>query len=318
MKASVIVPSYRRFQPLLNTVRALQKQKYPDFEIIVVDQNPAWPDECQAILQEIRQDPRVAWLSQEKPEVVIARNTAVQQAKGDIIIFIDDDVEINDQQFIERHLANYSDPSIHVVIGRECQKKDDTEQFLPEELQNSSSLEYLSKLSPLQQTLWFDRNSNCRTPVCSFSTCNGSMRKEVFLAVGGFDEGFRGNSYGDDYDLILRLNKLGYQSVYDPKAWLIHLKVPMGGLRMSDLKNRVNYSRTSTGFWLFLLRHSTPSMFWHLLYNHVLRKTVLLKANLRYPWRQFVVIPGVISGLLQAWILLKEGPKSCFKVSQES
>jgi GT2 family glycosyltransferase len=133
--------------------------------------------------------------------------------------------------------------------------------------------------------------------------------------VGGFDENFRGNSYGDDYDLILRLHKLGYQSVYDPTVWLTHLRVPMGGLRMSDLSNQVNYSKTSTGFWLFLLRHGTPDMFWHLLYYHILRKTILLRVNLQRPWRQSMVIPGVILGFFQALILLKKGPQSCFKTS---
>ena len=315
MKVSVIIPSYRRFQPLINTVKDLQQQLYQDFEIIVVDQNLSWPEDCQTSLKNIRQDSRVIWLNQEEPEVVTARNTAVQHAKGDIIIFVDDDVEISDQNFIAKHVANYSEPSIHIVIGRECQKNPELNQFPAKETDGLSDPDYLKQLSLLQQTLWFDRNSDYRTLVCTFSTCNGSIRKEAFWAVGGFDENFRGNSYGDDYDLILRLHNLGYQSVYDPTAWLTHLKVPMGGLRMSDLGNRVNYSKTSAGFWLFLLRHGTPSMFWHLLYNHVLRKTIFLKVNLKYPWRQFIVIPGVILGLLRACILLNKGSQSCFRSS---
>ncbi|MBD2081308.1 glycosyltransferase [Leptolyngbya sp. FACHB-17] len=310
MKASVIIPSYRRFQPLINTVRAVQKQEYPEFEIIVVDQNPVWAESYQTDLAEIRKDPRVLWLTQEKPEVVTARNTAVKYTTGDILIFIDDDVEIPERDFIARHIANFSDPSIHVVIGRECRLE-----ALPDPTANtqadSEKLESLKQLSPLRQALWFDRNSEIRTSICTFSTCNGSIRKETFLAVNGFDENFRGNSYGDDYDLILRLHQQGYHSVYDPNTWLIHLKVPMGGLRMSDPKNQVSYSRTSTGFWLFLLRHSTPDMFGHLLYNHVLRKTILMKSNLQRPWRQVTVIPGVIAGLIQAWMLLKKGPQSC-------
>jgi GT2 family glycosyltransferase len=314
MKVSVIVPSYRRFQPLINTIKDLQKQDYQSFEIIVVDQNPEWSAEYHVSLEEIRQDPRVIWLNQEKPEVVTARNTAAQQATGDLILFVDDDVEIPDGQFIAKHVANYNDLSIHVVIGRECQSGSQASQASVTEKPDSADLDYLKKLSPLQQTLWFDRNSDRRTPVCTFSTCNGSIRKATFLAVNGFDENFRGNSYGDDYDLILRLHQLGYQSLYDPTAWLTHLRVPMGGLRMSDLGNRVSYLKTSTGFWLFLLRHGTPDMFWHLFYNHVLRKTVLLRVNLQRPWRQAVVIPGVVLGFFQAWFLLNKGTQSCFKL----
>jgi GT2 family glycosyltransferase len=313
MKASIVIPSYRRFQPLINTIKNLQKQTYSDFEIIVVDQNLAWTEDFHDSLADIRKDSRIIWLNQEKPEVVTARNTAVKQAQGEIIIFVDDDVEIPDQDFICKHVSNYQDPSIHVVIGRERQKDFNLSQLSAEEQHDSPQLNYLEQLSPLQQTLWFDRDSDWRTPVCTFSTCNGSIRKETFLAVNGFDENFQGNSYGDDYDLILRLHQLGYKSVYDPAVWLIHLRVPMGGLRMSDLKNRVSYSKTSTGFWLFLLRHRTPDMVWHLLYNHVLRKTVFLKVNLMHPWRQAVVVPGVILGFFRAWTLLNKGPQSCFK-----
>jgi GT2 family glycosyltransferase len=313
MKVSVIVPSYRRFQPLINTLKDLQKQDYPDFEIIVVDQNPEWAEEYHDSLVALRSDARIVWLNQAKPEVVVARNTAVQHASGEIVIFVDDDVEIVDSQFISRHVANYVDPLIHVVIGRECRKDAPLRSISETMEENNSKLDYLKTLSPLQQTLWFDRESQHRTPVCTFSTCNGSIRKATFLAVDGFDENFQGNSYGDDYDLILRLHQQGYQSVYDPTAWLIHLRVPMGGLRMTDLGNRVSYRKTSTGFWLFLLRHGTPDMLWHLLYNHILRKTILLKVNLQRPWRQATIIPGVVLGFFQACLLLNKGTQSRFK-----
>lgn len=307
MKASIIVPSYRRFTPLLNTLEDLQKQNYSDFEIVVVDQNPTWPEELQSRLETIQKDPRIFWISQEEPEVVIARNKAVEKAQGDILIFIDDDVEIRDESFIHKHLINFNDPTIHVVAGRECSQESAFEASINEP---KSEIKKISNLSPLQQTLWFDRNSNEPMEVCTFSTCNGSIRKSAFLAVGGFDENFRGNSYGDDYDLILRLNKLGYKSIYDPKPWLVHLRVPMGGLRMSDLKNKVNHVVTYTGFWLFLLRHGTSNMYWHLLFNHVLRKTIFLRINLTRPWRQLFVIPGVILGFFRAYRLLLKGPRS--------
>jgi GT2 family glycosyltransferase len=309
MKVSVIVPSYRRFQPLLNTLNDLLKQDYENFEIIVIDQNSEWSDEYLTELAQVRANPRVIWLHQALPEVVVARNTAVQQASGAIVLFVDDDVEILDSQFITRHITNYADPSVHIVIGREC-KKDSPPDFAEPTTHEPNPLE---RLSPLQQTLWFDRNSPYRTDVCTFSTCNGSIRKSTFLAVGGFDENFRGNSYGDDFDLILRLHQQGFKSVYDPTAWLTHLRVPMGGLRMTDPNNRVSYRQTSAGFWLFLLRHSTPDMVWHLFYNHVLRKTVLLKVNLQRPWRQVAIVPSVVLGFFQACFLLSKGPQSRFK-----
>jgi glycosyltransferase involved in cell wall biosynthesis len=260
MKISVIIPSYRRFWPLINTIQDLQQQNYNDFEIIVVDQNQVWPEECEESLAKVRQDSRLVWLTLDKPDVVVARNTAVQQSQGEILLFIDDDVKIPDQLFIANHATNFIDPNTHIVSGRECNPNSIPETKVDKIPQSSAYLEKIKTFSPLQQTLWFDRNSEHSTEVCTFSTCNGAIRKSAFLGVGGFDENFCGNSYGDDYDLILRLHKLGYKSIYDPRPWLIHLRVPMGGLRMSDLKNKVNYVNTATGFWLFLLRHGTVSI----------------------------------------------------------
>lgn len=310
MKASIILPSYRRYQPLLNTINDLLRQSYDDFEIIVVDQNLAWPSECIEELESLKTNSKVVWLTLDRAEVVLARNIAVNQARGDILIFIDDDVEIPDPHFIEKHLKNYDDPAVNIVIGRECQAgfKANTH---GDATVKETELRHLN-FSALQQALWFDRNSTSPTTVCTFSTCNGSMRKSVFLEVYGFDENYQGNSYGDDYDLILRLNKLGYIGVYDPEAWLIHLRVPMGGLRMSDPSNKVNYARTSTGFWVFFLRHGEKGMYSHLFYNHILRKTVLMKTNLQRPWREIPVIFGLILGFFRAYRLVQKGIDSPF------
>jgi len=316
VKASVIVPSFRRFEPLLNTVSDLQQQSYPDYEIIVIDQNPKWPQELQQRLEAICQDSKIVWLKQQRSQVVIARNFGVEQASGDILIFVDDDVKIADPEFVRKHVDNYQNPEIDIVTGRECPPDSDPSSIASEAERDAGSsprAASMQHLSPLKQALWFDRNSASRTEVCTFSTCNGSLRKQAFLAVGGFDESFGGNAYGDDHDLVLRLNALGYKSIYDPSAWLVHLRVPMGGLRMTDVQNRPERINTAAGFWLFLLRHGDRSTYGHLLYRHVLRKTVLLKINVYRPWRQLFVIPAVLAGMVKALVLLNRGPTSCFQ-----
>jgi glycosyltransferase involved in cell wall biosynthesis len=310
MKASVIIPSYRRYLPLINTIRDLQKQYFKDFEIIIVDQNKEWPEEHNEQLKEIQKNERVTWIFLDKAEVVVARNLAVSKSQGEILIFIDDDVEIPDQDFILKHIKNYENPLINIVVGRECQPGFEFSNSIKN--QTTESKQNIESLSPLQQALWFDRNSDYETKVCFFSTCNGSMRKSVFLEAYGFDENYQGNSYGDDSDLILRLYQLGYVGIYDPSTWLIHLRVPMGGLRMSDSKKKVDRARTYTGFWVFLLRHGEKKMYLHVFYNHILRRTVLLKNNLLNPWREFNVVFGLIVGFFRANNLIKKGLDSPF------
>src|SRR4051794_6065693 len=106
-RVSVIVASYRRFLPLLNTIRALQAQRYPNVEIIIADQNTAWPEEHQKTVAALQLDRRIQWLALPSPGVVSARNQAVKRSCGEILLFVDDDVAIPDAFFIHRHVRNY-------------------------------------------------------------------------------------------------------------------------------------------------------------------------------------------------------------------
>jgi GT2 family glycosyltransferase len=162
------------------------------------------------------------------------------------------------------------------------------------------------------QALAFDRNSDQRVFVHTFCTCNSSIRRSDFLDIQGFDEHFTGNSYGDDYDLAIRLAQKGATTVYDPLAALIHLQVPAGGLRLKDAGNTFTEKDKALSACLFFLRHARRGCRWHLLYNHLLRKTVFLKTNVIKCWRQ----PRVWGGLISAWKEAKRrnlgGPISIF------
>ncbi len=161
------------------------------------------------------------------------------------------------------------------------------------------------------QALGFDRDSSRRVWVTTFCTCNGSIRRDAFLAVGGFDENFTGNSYGDDYDLAIRLDAAGYRIVFDPEAALVHLRVPVGGLRLSDSANSFNEFDRALSSWIFVLRHGRGRMP-SLLYRHLLRKTVLMKRNVVRPWRQPAVWAGLIRAYFEARRRVQAGPRSRF------
>ncbi|MBV8274132.1 MAG: hypothetical protein JO170_02575, partial [Verrucomicrobia bacterium] len=131
----------------------------------------------------------------------------------------------------------------------------------------------------------------------------------------GFDELFTGNTYGYDADLALRLSARPGTTVYDPDAWLIHRRVPVGGLRLTDKHNRVDATATAQGLWLFVFRHGYRGMYAHLIYRHVLRKTLLLRRNL-LSTRQIGIAIGLLRGLVRAWHKRLLGPQSVFSVSE--
>jgi GT2 family glycosyltransferase len=310
---SVIIPTYRRFEPVLETVSDLLVQDYPRFEILVADQNRQWPGTLEERRTALRRDPRVRWMNLDQPGVVRARNQAVAEARGDVLLFVDDDVFIPSRQLIAAHARHFQDPAVVAVIGRERQLSDGA---IPDDpvppLDGAAVLPPPASLTPLQQALWFNRNGTAPQHVCTFSTCNGSLRRTAFLAIGGFDEGFRGNSYGDDYDLALRLHQAGGVMVYDPYAWVIHRRVPFGGLRLSDAANTANGTDTIEGFWRFIFRHGYPGMYAYLVRTHVLRKTVLLRRNLMRPWRQPMIMLQTARACWRAWRRAGAPPQSRF------
>ena len=316
---SVIVPTFRRFSPLLDTIQGLLAQQDVDFEILVVDQNPAWPVSLRGRKTELASDPRVKWLVRDEPGVVAARHDAVAAATGDIFVFVDDDVLIPDRFFLARHLANYEAlPDLDVVIGREVYRGQTEPPVAPFPPPHSAlTMGEPVSGTPSSQAMSFDRMRPSRYRVVSFCTCNSSVRREAFFRVGGFDEAFHGMAYGDDYDFAIRLARSGGRFVYDPQAWLIHLQAPTGGLRMSDPRNRASEKEKIYSSILFLLKNEDPSWRWYLQWG-VLRRSVLLKANLKRPWRQ----PQVWIGLWRAWrearAAVRRGPVSRFLPASKS
>ena len=137
-----------------------------------------------------------------------------------------------------------------------------------------------------------------------------SSRKSVFLEIGGFDESFTGNSYGDDYDLALRLNRQNKHIVFDPSAWLIHLRSPSGGLRISDLNNPFTHKEKYISRCLFFLKYNKG--YRYLLFKQVLRTTIFTKINLKSPLRFLAALYGFLQAFVYAYRMNKAGVRSRF------
>jgi GT2 family glycosyltransferase len=311
--ASIIIPTYRRFSYVLDTVDSLLKQSRRDIEIIVADQNISWPSEFLDRLHQIKTHPQVKWLRFEKLGVVNARHEAVSRSAGEVLVFVDDDVLIEDVDFVHRHLVNYGDETVDAVVGRElvglASQHDNT---VNATFPCAPEADFWKTRTLVEQTISFPRDSRARVDVCCFCTCNSSVRKSSFFKVGGFDEGFRGASYGDDFDFAIRLAQAGGRIVFDPACELIHLKAPMGGLRLSDPRNNFTEKEKALSGLVFVLRHGRAYSSGSLFYRWVLRRTILLKRNVSAPWRLLSVTAGLISALWEARRIVARGPISRF------
>ena len=258
---SVIIPTYGREQPLQDTIVDVLKQDYPNYEVLVVDQTAAHQPDTQEFLDELARVGKIRLFKLNWASLPGARNYAVRRAKGEILLFIDDDVQL-ESGFLAAHAKNYARSQVGAVAGRvfDRMKLADFEpgleiQELPPEAMDAGIAWYhinlVHTVKPQQ--------------VLSARGCNMSFRREIFEQHGiWFDERFRGSAVREESDFCLRLRRTNLMVWYDPDANLVHLGEETGGCH--DISTR------SMGYQI---------TFYH---NHFLMglKNLTLTQNLRF------------------------------------
>ncbi|WP_293359484.1 MULTISPECIES: hormogonium polysaccharide biosynthesis glycosyltransferase HpsN [unclassified Microcoleus] len=227
MMISVVIPTYNREQPLRETLADVIRQNYPDFEVLVIDQTRTHESETGVYLEELATAGKIRWFPVDWASLPGARNYAVRRAVGEIILFIDDDVQLPDG-FLAAHAGNYlAKPDVGCVAGRVFDRMklgnsggDLTIDFLPPEAMDPGIAWYFIDLvhtvKPQQ--------------VLSARGCNMSFRRQVFADWGlTFDERFVGSAVREESDFCLRLRSTGMKIWYDPSACLVHLGEESGG-----------------------------------------------------------------------------------------
>ncbi|MGQ4649236.1 hormogonium polysaccharide biosynthesis glycosyltransferase HpsN [Lyngbya aestuarii] len=261
---SVIIPTYGREETLRDTLEDVLKQDYPAFEILVVDQTPLHTTQIQAYLEGLVQTHRISWFRLQWASLPGARNYGVRRASGEIILFIDDDVQIP-VGYLTAHARNYQEnAAIGAVAGRVFDRMKLAEKKV---IGDSSPLpsytvEYLPPEAMDPGIAWYyiDLVHTVKPQrVISARGCNMSFRREIFSQHGlQFDERFQGSAVREESDFCLRLRSTGYQIWYDPDAYLVHLGEETGGCH--DISTRsLKYQLTfyHNHFWMGL-KNLTP------------------------------------------------------------
>jgi GT2 family glycosyltransferase len=236
---SVVIATLNRDRPLCNTLRYfLEAETYPRFEVIVIDQSTSHDADTLQFLASCAG--RLTYVQAPYQNLPKARNHGAQIAGGEIIVYVDDDVEPA-AGFLLGHAEPYADPTVVGVTG----PAPGPEQ--PLQGREDISEEAWAALMARRKTR-FDVNFPylARWAV----GCNMSFRKQVIADLGGFDENFIGPA-GDDTEFSYRARKVG-DILYSPAARLVHLRASSGGLR--DAAGQVRYvwqTAFSTNYFWF-------------------------------------------------------------------
>lgn len=206
---SVVIPTFNRKDSLRKTLDGLARQTYPaaQFEAVVVSDGST--DGTDALLaQYARTSPYVLQvICQPNGGPARARNNGIQNARGEVVVFLDDDVEPS-PKLLEVHAAHHQRQSDAVVIAP----------MLPDPALGWREPAWIAwehamlekQYAAWRSGVWAGCGPN------NFYSGNASVRRAHLVAVGGFDEQFPRQ---EDVELAVRLEKrCGVRFVYEPDA----------------------------------------------------------------------------------------------------
>lgn len=105
---SVIIPAFNEEKYITPTLEALQKQTFPDYEIIVVANGCT--DKTEQLLK-VHKSEKLRHLSLPQANVSVARNAGALNAQGEILVFVDADTQLAEdslQKIKEEFTPDYS------------------------------------------------------------------------------------------------------------------------------------------------------------------------------------------------------------------
>ncbi|GIT98131.1 glycosyltransferase family 2 protein [Sulfurovum sp. TSL1] len=221
---SVVIPTLNRDEFLYDSINDMLHQDFEKYEILVVDQSDNINEKVEELVKntpgKIRYFRNLGFKG--LPQ---ARNFGWQNAKYEIILYIDDDIRSN-EFLIKNHASCYEDPEVGLVGGG-----------IDEQHRGLDAREPSGSFHPWTCTPHRGFASKHDQIVSHVPGGNFSVRKEVMEKVNGVDEVLNvGAALYEETDLSLRIKKLSYKILFKADARLLHLAADTGGCRvLSDI-----------------------------------------------------------------------------------
>jgi len=219
---SIVIPTRDRVDLLKRCIESIESHtSYREYEIIIVDNNSADPV-------------TLAYLESSKHTTVKfdgpfnfskINNLGARHAKGDHLLFLNNDIEVIGEDWLEAMLEHSQRPEVGMV-GALLLYPNGGRSHRPGMIQHAGVTigigpfaGHAFKRLPADRRNYYDlhrviRNCSAVTAACAM------MRRTVFDEIGGFEEKLK-VAFGD-IDLCLRVREKGYRVVYTPYAMLYH------------------------------------------------------------------------------------------------
>jgi GT2 family glycosyltransferase len=218
---SIIIPNCDHTNDLLQCVESIINiSTYSNYEIIIVENNST-DQSTFNLYSELDKDKKISILFNNDPfNYSRINNLAAKHAKGQVLLFLNNDTEVISSTWIEEMLQHALRPEIGFV-GAKLYYPDNTIQHAGVSIGYDGIPWHLYLHEPRESfgyglSLQAVRNVTALTGACFM------IRKEVFDKIGGFDEIFV-LAFGD-VDICLKSIQNGYLNIWTPFAELYHFE----------------------------------------------------------------------------------------------
>lgn len=216
---SIIIPTTGKKELIVTAIESIKKySSYKNYELLIIDNGRGSNrDGIDYVKNEgikvIEIDEEFNWAR--------INNIGASHARGEMLLFLNDDIQILDNNWLEELVSQAGRPEVGSV-GAMLLYPDGTIQhagvFLVDH--GGGARHYLTGLDPNEEIY-----QNLHEVVREVSANTGAclmIRRDVFTKVGGFDEDLK--LVGNDIDMCLRIKSYGYKNIWTPYCRFLHFE----------------------------------------------------------------------------------------------
>lgn len=203
---SIIVPTHNRCLSLKRLLDILSLQTYPLLLLEAIIVADGCIDDTIKVLEQYKCSYNLRWIELSGMGASTARNAGAAVATGEILLFLDDDIEPS-LGLVEAHMLEHKNDN-SVVVG-----------YLPMALPVKASFHQINLTSWWEQKYFQMKNQHYRYSYEDLLSGNFSINAKLFNGIHKFDIAFKCR---EDYELGARLIKAGAEFTFSTKAWGYH------------------------------------------------------------------------------------------------
>lgn len=224
---TIAIISYEREAIIRRAIKSLTEQSRLPDEILVIDssKNPMDPDSLidlkfRGLLNYIHIDGRKI--------IPVARNIALQKAKGDVIAYLDDDA-VALPKFVETIVASFESNDKLGCIGGPTINTDENLVPLKKIIRDTKKRMRIYPWGSVISYAWVWVPPQ-EMEVDTLQGGNMSFPSDLLRSIRGFDENYESPSCREETDVCVRIRRLGYQCIYHPDVFVYHIPNQKGGI----------------------------------------------------------------------------------------